>query len=84
MFQKQKELICTQCGNIGKSKKVAKGSTGVELVLWLCFIIPGLIYSIWRVSSYHNACRVCKNTNLIPLDSPMGKKKLKEIESMEL
>lgn len=46
--------------------------------MWLFFIIPGLIYSVWRQSSYHKACPVCGGTNLIPIDSPVGQKLLKE------
>ena len=42
------------------------------------FIVPGLIYSIWRQSSYHKACPVCGSSSLIPVDSPVGQKLLKE------
>ena len=69
-----KEIICSNCGYIGKPKRIAKGSTGVEIILWLCFLIPGLIYSFWRLSSYHAACPTCGSENLVPLDSPNGKK----------
>lgn len=46
----------------------------VEIILWLCFIVPGLIYSIWRMSSYHAACPVCGSSTLVPLNSPNGQK----------
>ncbi len=42
-------------------------------MLWLCFLIPGLIYSIWRRSGNLNACPSCGQTSLIPLFSPGGK-----------
>jgi len=80
MFQKQKELICTQCGNVGYARSVTKGNILMEIILWLMFIIPGLIYSIWRHTTTHKACRVCQGKNLIPTDSPMGKKKLAEFQ----
>ena len=41
-----KTEICSHCGYTGTAKKVTKGSTLMELVLWLCFIIPGLLYSM--------------------------------------
>lgn len=69
-----KTEICSNCGFTGPAKKVTKGSTLMELVLWLCFIFPGLLYSMWRLSSKHMACPQCGSTQLIPLDSPRGKK----------
>jgi hypothetical protein len=67
------DMICRNCGHLGPSSSVTKGSTAIELVLWLCFILPGLIYSLWRLSSRHSACPKCGNTGMIPLDSPRGK-----------
>ena len=68
------QIACSNCGYIGKSKRIPKGSMAVEIILWLCFIVPGLIYSIWRMSSYHAACPICGSQNLVPLNSPNGKK----------
>ena len=68
------ELICSNCGTTGKPKTVTKGSIFIEIFLWICFLIPGLIYSIWRLTTKYKACRTCGAGNLVPLDSPMGKK----------
>lgn len=76
MFASKK--VCASCGHYGKPKQAAKGSTGVELILWLLFIIPGLIYSFWRMGSYHPVCAKCKGTQLVPAKSPIGQKMLKE------
>ena len=65
--------ICSNCGYIGQAKKVTKGSILIELVLWL-MIIPGLIYSLWRLTTKHLACPQCGATQLVPVDSPRGKK----------
>lgn len=70
------QLICTQCGSVGKTKGVTKGSMTIELILWLCFLIPGLIYSFWRLSNKSIVCKVCGNSSLIPVDSPAGQKLL--------
>lgn len=70
------KLICSACGHIGSSKTAIKGNGLIEIVLWLFFIIPGLIYSIWRSSSRYKVCKKCGSTNLIPLDSPIGQKVL--------
>ena len=67
--------ICTACGTVSaKPKRVTKGSFLIEAMLWLCFIVPGLIYSLWRLSSRYDACPVCGGVHLVPLDSPVGKK----------
>ena len=76
-----KEMICTSCGYKGKPKRIAKGSILVEIALWLFFIVPGLIYSIWRLASKYDACPQCKNQSMIPTDSPIGKKLLAEQEA---
>jgi hypothetical protein len=57
---------------------ITKGSIFLEIILWLCFILPGLIYSIWRHISRHEACASCKQTTLIPVTSPMGQKFIQE------
>lgn len=69
-----KQLICSQCGHIGSSQTAIKGNFTIEIVLWLFFIIPGLIYSVWRSSSRHKVCPKCGGSTLIPLDSPVGQK----------
>lgn len=70
--------ICRECGTVGRVKKITPGSIFIELVLWCCFIIPGLIYSFWRLSKRHSACAVCGAANLLPVESPAGKKMLAE------
>lgn len=67
-------LVCKSCGFVGEAKSAVRGSLGIEIVLWLCFIIPGLIYSIWRGSSRYDACPQCGGKEMIPADSPIGKK----------
>jgi hypothetical protein len=64
--------VCSACGYAGGPVKTAPGSTGVEIVLWLFLMVPGLIYSIWRVSSQFAACRSCGKDTLIPAGSPRG------------
>ncbi|HEU0080601.1 MAG TPA: hypothetical protein VFQ72_01060 [Candidatus Paceibacterota bacterium] len=68
-----KILICTQCGHVGKPVYATKGSFGIEMLLWLFFLVPGLIYSIWRLSSKTNVCEQCKSPSLIPVTSPNAK-----------
>lgn len=72
------EKVCRSCGTRGGGKSQVKGSLGIEIVLWLCFIIPGLIYSLWRLGSKHKACATCGSKELIPVNSPMGQKIIAE------
>ena len=55
---------CASC-HYRTSKPLTKGSGWIELILWLCCIIPGVIYSIWRRSGPSN-CPICKNNTLVP------------------
>jgi hypothetical protein len=66
--------ICSTCGTTGKSKRVTKGSMLMEILLWCCFLVPGLIYSIWRLTTRHDACPACGSVHMVPLNSPAGKK----------
>ena len=70
--------VCTSCGYVGEPRSITKGSIWIELVLWLCFLLPGLIYSVWRLSSRHEGCPTCGHTTLIPADSPIGQKFIRE------
>ncbi len=62
------------CGYVGYPKKHTKGSILIEILLWLFLILPGLIYSIWRLTTKQMICPKCKNPTMIPTDSPMGAK----------
>jgi len=69
--------ICIRCGFHGQPMKVTKGSFGVELLLWLFFCLPGLIYSIWRLTSRYDACPSClAPSSMIPANSPEGQRLL--------
>jgi hypothetical protein len=67
-------MICINCGFVGNPTKRAKGSFVVELVLWSCFVVPGLIYSLWRLTTKETVCRRCGAENMLPVNSPHGRK----------
>lgn len=64
---------CTTCGHKGRGVTRTRGSLLIEIVLWLCFIVPGLIYSLWRHASKHKVCASCGSAMLVPPDSPIAK-----------
>ena len=67
-------LYCTTCGAEGRAKTKTRGSLALEIVLWCFFLVPGLIYSIWRLSSKYKVCTTCGATTLVPLASPVAQR----------
>ena len=65
-------MICTNCYYQGKGKANTRGSFVIEIILWLFFIIPGLIYTVWRLTTKAKVCPKCGQNTLIPEDSPRG------------
>jgi hypothetical protein len=74
MSKANRALTCTSCGTTGVPKKHTPGSTLIELVLWLCLFVPGLIYSIWRLTARRKVCASCGGAQLVPSDSPVGRR----------
>ena len=69
----RKPRICASCGSRTGTRLATRGSLWIEIVLWLFFLVPGLIYSIWRHASRQEVCRVCGSAELVPVDSPRGR-----------
>lgn len=65
--------VCTHCGDTNGGTVVTRGNLGIEIILWLTFLVPGIIYSIWRLSSRYIACPTCGASALIPIQSPRGR-----------
>jgi len=70
---RNKHIFCCNCGYEGKPKKETPGSLIIETLLWFMMLVPGLIYSIWRMSSKFHKCPHCNSKNILPSDSPMAK-----------
>jgi hypothetical protein len=45
----------------------------MELLLFLFFIVPGVIYGIWRLAARKDVCASCLSDSLVPINSPMGR-----------
>lgn len=67
------DRICANCGTLGKPVRTMRGSIWIEIVLWLSFLVPGIIYSLWRLTTKSTGCRVCGSENLVPVNSPVGR-----------
>ena len=57
--------ICTYCGYRGYPILAPSGHIFFEVVLWLCYIVPGIIYSIWRRVRPKEICPECKHPSMI-------------------
>ena len=73
-------LFCKECGHAGVPVSATPGSIWIELVLWCFFLIPGLVYSLWRHHKRHPACAMCGSAALIPPDSPMARATLARLQ----
>lgn len=74
------EKLCTNCGHVDVPRTKTPGHALIELILWLTFILPGIIFSIWRHSSKFKVCRQCGAPNPIDLNSPMARQIRPDIE----
>lgn len=75
IFYKPKSAhrFCKTCGHVGDPATKTKGSIGTELLLWI-FIVPGILYSIWRLTTRHDACAKCAWSGTYPARFSDGKK----------
>lgn len=78
----RRHRYCRQCGHVGVPKLFTPGSILIELVMWICFIAPGLIYSIWRHTARRKVCALCGAREIVPLNSPIARKALAEENGM--
>jgi hypothetical protein len=66
-------MICTRCGTIGWPQRHTPRSFGLELLLFLLFVIPCLVYGVWRLAARRWVCAACVADALVPIDSPTGR-----------
>ena len=73
------QKICLNCGYVGAPRTRVKGSCLIEGILWLTFIVPGIIYTIWRMGrdARLTECPKCGAQNMVPVESPAGQNFLK-------
>jgi len=64
--------LCLDCLSVSDGKSYTPGYFLVELALWLFFLAPGLIYSIWRCSGRKLVCSMCNSSRIVPTTSPVA------------
>lgn len=70
---KKVNSICKNCGYQGYPKIKTPGLFAYEILLYFLLIIPGLAYSLWRLTHRYTMCPVCAQTNMLPMSSPIAK-----------
>ncbi len=73
------KYYCNSCHNCSPTA-LMKGNSWIEFVLYLFYIIPGIVYSVWRRSEQPNICPLCKTPGLVPAAAakPQGPAQLGE------
>jgi len=61
---------CDHCGFIGQPRRYTKGSLVLEVFLYFLMIFPGIIYSLWRLTSKFTGCPKCATQNMMPATTP--------------
>lgn len=68
------KYVCAGCHYKGKPIRLKEGSAKLEIILWICGIIPGLIYSIICYKNGIDICPSCKTPSMISVKGPHGQR----------
>jgi hypothetical protein len=66
-------LRCGRCGYIGPAEPQAPGKTWLEGVFWIAFVLPGFLYSMWRLFGRRYLCPRCREVGR-DVTVPVGRK----------
>lgn len=78
---------CLYCGFVGEPGQKTPGTVSTEVGLWLFFVVPGLLYSVWRRLARQQRCAKCGNTHIVAAESPVAQAallKLSPTSSLDL
>lgn len=64
--------VCASCGIVGNVRKKTQGSLAIEIALYVLFCAPGIIYTLWRMTSKKRVCGSCGSANIVSSLSPVG------------
>lgn len=72
-FMPEESDICAHCGFKGSPVLALGGHIFFEVILWLCYILPGVIYSVWRRARKKEVCPECGHPSMISAYSPRAR-----------
>lgn len=83
-MSKNENMVCKNCGSLGKAKTVVPGTFGIELLVWIVagalavkfngfLFVAGPTYTLWRLANKFPGCATCGSKDVVPAGSPVGK-----------
>lgn len=60
-LKNNQKVTCPHCGHYEEAETTSRGDTATCFILYLLFIVPGLIYTLMN-SGYIYTCKKCKAT----------------------
>jgi len=60
-----KKYVCMECGCQREPIDAKRGLLVIEIFMWLLYIIPGIIYSIWRRVRKQKVCSKCRTPSVV-------------------
>lgn len=60
-----RKYLCMECGCQRDPIDAKRGLLVIEVFMWLLYIIPGVIYSIWRRVRKQQVCSKCRNPSVV-------------------
>lgn len=68
------KMFCKECYEVAVPKTVTPGYFIIELVAWCFMVLPGLLYTMYRISNKKKVCAHCGSESVIKADSFLAKK----------
>ncbi len=81
-----RKYVCMECGCQRDPIDANRGLWVIEIFMWLLYILPGVIYSIWRRVRKQQVCPKCRNPSVVLTSSSraMGMMRLMKTFSQPL
>ncbi len=73
----RKKYVCMECGCQREPIMAKRGMLIIELLMWLLYILPGVIYSIWRGVRKHEVCPNCGEPSVVLTSSSRAMKMMR-------
>ncbi len=70
----RKKYVCMECGCQQEPIMAKRGMLIIELLMWLLYILPGVIYPIWRRVRKHEVCPNCGEPSVVLTSSSRAMK----------
>lgn len=68
------KYVCSSCSYKDKPIIYKRGSGTLEIVLWICGIIPGILYTAWRNYTAIMVCPNCETASMISTKTSYGQR----------